>query len=155
MKSLDKSELIAALLLIALGAFVAIKAWDWPYLTKDGPGPGFFPLWIGGLLVGLSVLLIALQYSDARKAGKAPPATNWKGARPVLVGWVALMVAVALLKPAGFAVAYALLAAFLVRVVFRQSWFAALMVSVVSAAAFWLVFAKLLRVQIPAGPWGF
>ena len=154
MKSLDKSELIAALLLMALGAFVAVKAWDWPYLTKDGPGPGFFPLWIGALLVGLSVLLIAMQCSDAR-AGKAPPATSWKGARPVLVGWVALMVSVALLKPAGFTAAYALLAAFLIRFIFRQSWRAALSVSLISAAGFWLVFVKLLRVQIPAGPWGF
>ena len=62
---------------------------------------------------------------------------------------------VALLKPAGFTAAYALLAAFLIRFIFRQSWRAALSVSLISAAGFWLVFVKLLRVQIPAGPWGF
>jgi putative tricarboxylic transport membrane protein len=151
---LDRSELVGALLLAALGVFVASAAWDWPYLTRDGPGPGFFPLWIGMALVGLSALLVARQYAEAR-SGKPSAATGWKGARPVLVGWVALMVAAALVKPAGFTVTYALLTAFLIRVVFRRTWTAALAVSLVSAAAFWLLFVKLLRVQLPAGPWGF
>lgn len=153
-KSLDRSELVGALLVIALGVFVAAEAWDWPYLTKDGPGPGFFPLWIGIALIGLSGLLVVLQVADAG-GGKPVPRTSWKGAGPVLVGWAALMVTAALLKPAGFTVTYALLTVFLIRMVFRQSWRAALTVSLVSAAGFWVLFVKLLRVQLPAGPWGF
>jgi putative tricarboxylic transport membrane protein len=153
-KLLDRSELVGALLLAALGVSVAVEAWGWPYLSKDGPGPGFFPLWIGIALVGLSGLLIARQYAEVR-GGKPAEATNWKGAGPVLIGWAALMVAAALIKFAGFTVTYALLTVFLIRVVFRQSWRAALMVSAASAAAFWILFVKLLRVQLPAGPWGF
>ncbi len=153
-KSLDRSELVAALLLVALGVFIVTEAWDWPYVTRDGPGPGFFPLWIGLALIGLSVWHIARQYADAR-SGKLSVVTSWQGARPVLVGWAALMIAAALIKPAGFTVTYALLTAFLIRVVFRQSWTAALVVSLVSAAVFWVLFVKLLRVQLPAGPWGF
>ena len=73
----------------------------------------------------------------------------------MLTGWVALIVAVALLKPLGFTVAYALLTIFLIRFVFRRPWKSAALVGVVSAVAFWIVFVKLLRVQLPAGPWGF
>lgn len=151
---LDRSELVAAGILIALGIFVAAQAWEWPYLTKDGPGPGFFPLWIGLLLAALSVVLVALQMKDAA-AGKASGKTNWKGSGRVFVGWLAVMVAAALLKPAGFVVSYVLLTAFLIVVVFRQSWRAAAAVSVVSAAAFWSLFVLLLKVRLPAGPWGF
>jgi len=52
-------------------------------------------------------------------------------------------------------VSYVLLTIFLVRAVFRESWTAALTVALVSAAGFWVLFVKLLRVQLPAGPWGF
>lgn len=151
---LDRSELVAAGLLIALGVFVATQAWEWPYLTKDGPGPGFFPLWIGLALAALSVLLVALQLKDAA-AGKAPGKTDWHGTGRVLVGWLAVMVAAALLKPVGFVVSYVLLTAFLIVVVFRQRWTAAAAVSLGSTAAFWVLFVLLLKVRLPAGPWGF
>ncbi|HEY7655615.1 MAG TPA: tripartite tricarboxylate transporter TctB family protein [Burkholderiales bacterium] len=153
-KLIDRSELVAAGLLVALGVFVAAQAWDWPYLTKDGPGPGFFPLWIGLLLAALSIALVALQARDAA-AGRAPEKTDWRGTGRVLVGWLAVMAAAALLKPAGFVVSYVLLTAFLIRVVFRQRWTQAAAVSLGSAAAFWLLFVKLLKVRLPAGPWGF
>lgn len=153
-KSLDRSELVTSLFLIALGVFVVAQAWDWPYLTRDGPGPGFFPFWIGLALIGLSGWHIARQYAEARN-GRSSAVTSWKGAQPALVGWAALMIAAALIKPAGFTVTYALLTAFLIRVVYRQSWTAALVVSLVSAAVFWVLFVKLLQVQLPAGPWGF
>lgn len=153
-KLLDRSELVAAGLLVALGIFVAAQAWEWPYLTKDGPGPGFFPLWIGLLLAALSILLVALQMRDAA-AGKSSEKTNWRGTGRVLIGWLAVMVSAALLQPAGFVVSYMVLTAFLIVVVFRQTWRAAALVSVSSAAAFWVLFVLLLNVRLPAGPWGF
>jgi len=153
-KSLDKSELVSALLLVALGAFVAGEAWQWPYMTDDGPGPGFFPLWIGILLIGLSALLIAMQVSDA--AGRKPVARiSWAGTRPALLGWGALVVAAGLLEPAGFVVSYLLLSMVLLRLIFRRSWTSTAVVSVVSVACFWGLFVKLLEVRLPAGPWGF
>ncbi|MBI3044030.1 MAG: tripartite tricarboxylate transporter TctB family protein [Betaproteobacteria bacterium] len=153
-KSVDKSQLVGALLLVALGAFVAADAWRWPYLTKDGPGPGFFPLWIGIALIVLSGAQIVVQVATSRD-GKDAGRTSWKGAAPVLAGWVALMVAAALIRPAGFVASYALLTIFLIRFVFQRSWTAAVTVSLTSAAGFWVLFVKLLRVQLPAGPWGF
>jgi putative tricarboxylic transport membrane protein len=153
-KSLNKSELTAAALLIALGAYVAWEAWEWPYLTKDGPGPGFFPLWIGILLVGLAVLLIVLQVADVA-ARKPVEKTNWAGTRPALVGWGALLVAALLLEPAGFVASYLFLSIVLLRVSFRRSWSSTALVSVVSVACFWGLFVKLLEVRLPVGPWGF
>jgi len=154
-KSLDKSQLVGALALIVLGALIAIDAWEWPYLTKDGPGPGFFPLWIGILLMGLAGSLVVFQLIAVTGGKTEIERTSWKGSRPVLIGWAALIVSVALLKPIGFTAAYALLTLFLIRFVFRRPWKAAVIVSVTSAVGFWVVFVKLLRVQLPAGPWGF
>lgn len=153
-RSLNKSEFAAAALLIVLGAYVAWEAWEWQYLTKDGPGPGFFPLWIGILLVGLAALLIITQVADAL-AGKLAEKTNWAGTRPALLGWGALLVAAVLLEPAGFVASYLFLSVVLLRVVFRRPWTSTVLVSAVSTACFWGLFVKLLEVRLPVGPWGF
>jgi len=153
-KTLDKSELVTALLLVALGTYIVAAAWEWPYMTADGPGPGFFPLWIGILLVVLSALLIALQVAEAF-GGKPVARTGWTGTRPALLGWGALVVAAALLEPAGFVASYLLLSTVLLRVIFRRSWTSTAVVGVISTAGFWGLFVKLLEVRLPAGPWGF
>jgi len=152
--SLNKSELIAAAALVALGAFIVAHASGWVYMTKDGPGPGFFPLWSGICIVALAAGLLTTQLLKAH-AGGAVPATDWKGSSRVFMGWTALMISIALLKPAGFTASFLLLTLFLVVVIFRRRFVVALAVGAGAAAGFWLVFVKLLKVQLPAGPWGF
>jgi putative tricarboxylic transport membrane protein len=153
-KALNKSELITAFLFIALGAYIIAEASEWPYLTKDGPGPGFFPLWTGICMVALAAALVLLQAVHAIKQG-AVEKTNWAGSGRVLTGWAGLMVSIALLKPAGFIVSFLLLTFFLVMGVYRRSLVAALTVGLGSSIGFWVLFVKLLKVQLPAGPWGF
>lgn len=154
LKLLDRSELAAACALVALGGLIVWGSLQWPYLTKDGPGPAFFPLWIGIAMVGLSVALIAMQVSAAARAATAEK-TSWDGARQGLLGWAALIVATGLLEPAGFVASFVLLSVFLIRVNFQRSWRTAIVVSLASAACFWTLFVKLLEVRLPAGPWGF
>lgn len=153
-RSLNKSELVAAALLIALGIYIAVEASEWVYLTKDGPGPGFFPIWAGVFITALASALVVLQVVHARK-DEAVEKTNWSGCRHVLAGWVGLMIAIALLEPAGFIVSFLLLSLFLVMGVFRRPLAAALAVGLGSSIGFWFLFVKLLKVQLPAGPWGF
>lgn len=153
-KSVNKSELIAALALVALGAFIVSYAHGWGYMTKDGPGPGFFPLWSGIGIIALAAGLVVAQLFKAR-AGVSPARTDWADSGRVLLGWVALLVSIALLKPLGFIASFLLLVLFLVVVVFRRPIITALAVGIGASAGFWLVFVKLLNVQLPAGPWGF
>lgn len=153
-RSLNKSDLVAATLLIALGAYIVAEAVKWPYLTKDGPGPGFFPLWTGICIVALAAALVALQMRYALR-GEAAEKAKWAGSGRVFAGWVGLMVSIALLEPAGFTVSFLLLTIFLVVGVFRRSLAAALAVGLGSSIGFWFLFVKLLKVQLPAGPWGF
>ena len=153
-KRLDKSEVMTALLLIALGTYVAAAAAQWPYLSKDGPGPGFFPLWTGILIIALAVVQAVISFFQAVRPD-APKAVHWKGSGRVLVGWAGLMVSIALLEWAGFIASFLLLCLFLVMGVFRRSFFAAMAVVLGGSIGFWAVFAKLLEVRLPAGPWGF
>jgi putative tricarboxylic transport membrane protein len=153
-RNLNKSELIAAALLFALGLSIIFQALAWTYLTPDGPGPGFFPLWA---CIGITVLSagVALFHIYAVFNEQPVERANWDGSARVLAGWAGLAVAIALLKPAGFIVSFFLLTLFLVFFVFRRRFITALAVGFGSSAGFWVVFEKLLDVQLPVGPWGF
>jgi len=153
-RNLNKSELIAAALLFALGAAIMSRAWEWPYLAEDGPGPGFFPLWTG---IAITVLSAGVAFFHVYAVFKQQPVerTSWDGAARVLSGWAGLAVSIALLKPAGFVVSFLLLVLFLVIFIFRRRFITALAVGLGSCAGFWLLFAKVLNLQLPVGPWGF
>ncbi len=43
----DKGDLIAGAVLAAFGIYVIWVAVKLPYVSDVGPGPGFFPLWLG------------------------------------------------------------------------------------------------------------
>jgi putative tricarboxylic transport membrane protein len=53
---------VVSLALIVLGAYVAIQALAMSYYTPVGPGPGFFPFWLGVLLIVLSIASIVASY---------------------------------------------------------------------------------------------
>ena len=148
------AELTSTALIVALGAYIISQARAWVYMTTDGPGPGFFPWWIGAALVVLALLNGAMHVRDAAK-GSALQYPQWKGSGRVFVGWLAFMVAAALLKPLGFVLTLVLLVFFLVYGVFRRRLATALAVALGSAAGFWLLFGYVLEVQLPPGPWGF
>lgn len=154
LKSIDKSEVACGALLIALGLFVIRESTAWEYMTRDGPGPGFFPLWIGLALVVLSALYLAAHIYDVVR-GEPVHHTDWSGAPLVIAGWAAFMAVIALIKPIGLIAALFLMAIILVRVIFRRSLVTALAVGAGSAFGFWLLFVQLLNLRLPAGPWGF
>ena len=116
----------------------------WEYLGADGPGPGFFPLWYGIAMAGLSLLLVLTSLK-----AKSEETINWSGAGRAFGAWAALALCVALLKIAGFAVSFAALTFFIVAVMYRRPYWVAAAVAVAAAAGFYVVFALALGVKLP------
>ena len=139
-----KADFWSGLALGGLGAYIIVQASRWEYLGADGPGPGFFPLWYGIAMVGLS---LALMYWSVRVQNAET--IDWSGAGRAFAAWAALVVSVALLKVAGFVVCFAALTFFVVAVMYRRSLWTAALTGVASAAAFYLVFALALGVKLP------
>ena len=134
----------SGLALAGLGAYIIFQASRWEYLGADGPGPGFFPLWYGIAMAGLSLGLMytSLRNSDGEKI-------NWSGASRAFGTWLALVAAVALLKVAGFFVCFAALTFFIIAVMYRRPWKVAAIAAVASSAAFYLIFPLALGVRLP------
>ena len=145
-------DLWSGLALAALGSYIIIQAWQWEYLGPDGPGAGFFPLWYGVAILGLSVFLIV---SHLRRGPERGNPTDWTRLGRALSTWFSLAVSVALFKPLGFVISFALLTYFIVAVMYRRPLKTAALVAVATAAGFYLVFDRALSVPLPVGILGF
>ena len=139
-----------ALLLIAIGAFVAGRSLAWGTVTQ--PGPGFFPLTLAVLLAGLS---LALLTRGAREPG-ADLRARWAdraGRRRVLLMTATLLGYVSLVGTLGYLLTTAGLFVVMVRWVGSRGWTATLFTGAIGSAGSYLLFGWLLRVNLPAGPW--
>jgi putative tricarboxylic transport membrane protein len=150
----DKDNLISGACLAAFGIYVISVAVKLPYVSEVGPGPGFFPLWLGiGLVLFASALMFA-SFSPSRSAAKSET-QSWKTTARALAGWFAMMVAIALLGRIGFALSFVVLTIFLIVFLDRRPAWLALGVGVALAVAFHLIFVVALDISLPAAPWGF
>jgi putative tricarboxylic transport membrane protein len=142
---------VSGAVLACLGVYIIVEARGWEYLGPDGPGPGFFPLWYGIALVGLSLLLVA---SSFRRAAAGKP-VDWREVGRALTAWAGLAACAGLLKVLGFLLAFGLFTFFLVAVMYRRPVGTAAAVSVGVALAFYLLFPVALNVALPVGKLGF
>jgi putative tricarboxylic transport membrane protein len=55
---LINTGMIAALCMLLYGIVILVQALSLKYYTSYGPGPGFFPVWISGLLILLAILYL-------------------------------------------------------------------------------------------------
>ena len=149
---LRDGDVISGAVLSALGLYIFLQAHQWDYSGPDGPGPGFFPTWYGLGMIALSLVMIG---QSVRKGAAAAGAIDWRAAVRGFGTWAAFTLSVALYKPLGFTISFALLTGFIVAVIFRRSLLAAIATGVGLSAAFYLVFAVALEVALPTGWLGF
>jgi hypothetical protein len=144
-----RPELITGAVLAIFGIFVIHQARELSYSSEFGPGPGFFPLWVGLGILLCSVVMLCGSFAGAEN----DEATRISGRS--LSAWVAFVCALALLPLLGFAVSLALLAGFMILVLDQRSPATALAVALGLAAGFHLVFSRALGVSLPPGAFGF
>ena len=150
----DKGNLIAGGALSAFGIYVISVAVRLPYVSEAGPGPGFFPIWLG---IGLTMFAAILIYASLRVSKSKP--LRESGTQPVtarsLAGWVAVMIAIALLSWIGFALSFIVLTVLLIVGLERRPLLLAVGVGVGLAVVFHLIFVVALDVSMPKSVWGF
>ena len=146
----DKGNLIASAVLAAFGVYVIWVATRLPYLSDVGPGPGFFPLWLGIAIVLFASCLIFSSFTPSANEAK-----SWQSLIRPFGGWVAVMAAIALLGTIGFVLSFVMLTIFLIVALERRPVGLAVAVAVALALAFHLIFVVALDVLLPKAVWGF
>jgi len=143
------ADLITASFLALLGGVVVFDAvrlgigWG-----TDGPQSGFFPFWLGVLMIAACT---AIFFQAVRQATTVPFVTREK-LRPVLkVLWPAVALVV-LTQWIGLYVAAALYTGLYMRWIGRHTWFAVLAVAILFPLVTFFVFEKWFLVPMPKGP---
>jgi putative tricarboxylic transport membrane protein len=150
----DKGNLISGACLAAFGIYVISVASKLPYVSEVGPGPGFFPLWLGIGLVLFASCLMFKSFSPSQNEAKSE-SPSWKSTVRALAGWLAMMVAIALFAWIGFSLSFVMLTLFLIVALDRRSVLLALGVGIGLAVVFYLIFVVALDVSLPVASWGF
>ena len=69
---------------VALGALAIYLSRDYPMGSALQPGPGYFPTWLGGILIGLGVIIGGLSFRLQGEPGEGLALRDW-ALRPWLV----------------------------------------------------------------------
>ena len=146
---LRSGDFWSGIALAVLGAYIVSEARRWTYLSDEGPGAGFFPIWYGGLMIVFSFVLVAQSVVRSR-----PPAeVRWLEVRRALTAWVAFVACVALMPWLGFMASFAFLAWFIVAVMARRPQRIAIPVAIGFAVFFKGVFDWGLDLSLPHSAW--
>jgi hypothetical protein len=144
-----RSDLVSGIVIVLVALVVGWENRAYPIGSLAEPGPGYIPLLIAGAL-GVFGLLIALR------AGASPlfNTIDWSEGRRGTVMLVACGVAVFTLERIGYRLTMIALLVFMLGVVERKKPLPTVLVAVGFAFLSYFLFATLLKVQLPRGPWG-
>lgn len=146
------AQALAAAFWLALAAFLILSGRELGIGTASEPGSGFLIVWGGALIASFAAWLLVASL----RTGRETLASLWAGTRAgkVAVVTVALVAYALLLSSAGFLLATPALMLVLLRAVDPVPWRRAVPVAFGSTLAVWWVLARILSIQLPAGPFG-
>lgn len=148
---MNAARQVTGMLVVALGAFLA---WQGTLLRIEGdfgPGPGFFPFWIG---LGVATLGVAwsarLAFGQAGAVADGAAFLPPRGTRLVIAATIGALVAfMLLLRPLGFDLSMLALLLALFFLVDRSHAVAKVVIAFVSSFGVHWVFETLLAVPLP------
>lgn len=139
-------EATVAAVLSALGLYIVVAASAMPLGSLAVPGPGFFPLAIGVLLVAVAAVILAGLGLGVVHRGPVAPL-----GRETTITVLVLIAAALAFERAGAIATFAVLLAVLFRTFSRATWLKVALFGLVGAAAAWGFFVRVLGVNLP-GP---
>lgn len=160
----------SAVVVTLVGAAALIGSRTYPYWTPLGPGPGFFPRWLGGILIvgGLLWMAQLVRAARAADAGHGTTGPDHAGASvadamlvpeedapeyslpTVLAIVVSLCVLAATLEVLGYQLAMFLFVLFHLLVLGRRRLLLSLVLALVCSVGVFVVFTRFLTVPLPA-----
>jgi putative tricarboxylic transport membrane protein len=143
---MKREDLLAGFLLAIVGAGVVTGAIRLHVGTPIHPQPGFFPFLGGSALTCLAAILM-LQASLGRSTG----GESFGKVGPPAIMVVGMGAYVAILEPLGYVPATILIAGVILRVLGVMSWRVLGIACVALSVGTYLLFARLLGIELPPG----
>lgn len=140
----------AGVAFLALALFAVIEAHDLTYYTPLGPGPGFFPFWLGAILTVLSIVYLGLLSWRCMPAVAQDFIPDRRGIIRMASILLALILFIAVVGVLGFAVTAFMFLSFLLFVLGRQHPVLTLVISLLGSFGLYYGFLHWLGVQLPS-----
>jgi putative tricarboxylic transport membrane protein len=142
---------IAGLILLLAALYLGHQSWLLPYYSSLGPGPGFFPIWLSGLLALLSIAMIAQATREAPARLPADFFPDSAGLARIACAIGGLFMTAALMSVFGFrATTFVFYVALLVAFG-RRNVIEIIALSALGAFGVHYLFSHMLQQQLPAG----
>ncbi len=145
-----RDDQVSGAALAIAGALIALQSWQYPIGSLAEPGPGYLPFALGIALAGFGALVAI--------AGGRSPAFGWARFDDALKGLAilaGLAFAAMALEQLGYRITMAILLLYYLGVLERRPWLTTLVLTAIVALGSHYVFARLLRVPLPIGVFGF
>ncbi|GAA1209554.1 tripartite tricarboxylate transporter TctB family protein [Prauserella alba] len=153
-----------AVIAVGVAAFVGSRAYQ--YWTALGPGPGFFPSWLGGLLAVFGAVWLAQLWRTGRDRAGAAHSSSGEGGAPsaqaseveaapayslptVVAIVVSLCVVAAVLNPLGYQLSMLLFLLFHLIVLGRRGLLLSTVIALGGSFGVFVVFTRMLSVPLP------
>ena len=155
------ANLIGSLIFIAVGVWALIQTYSFQEVKNTYVQAAVFPqIMCVGMLIFAVILLIQsiikLMTMDENDPLAEPAASiNFikdKGVLAALFGMLLCALFVAFFKPLGYVVCGAVLCFVIMVLIGKRNWLQMVLVSILVPLGMWLVFYKVLTVNIPMGP---
>jgi Tripartite tricarboxylate transporter TctB family len=147
-----RERLVALALLLASAGYLVLSL-ALPHGTMVRPGPGFFPLAIGAFLCAVSLAYLVASLGGATGVATAAEPFQAAARTRVVAAGTTLVAACALMSVLGYPVVAFTFVAFLLRALGGRRWTVIVVTALLSAAVSYYLFAVLLGVPLPRGPW--
>ncbi len=146
---------VAAVALLATFVFFVFESYRLSLRDALGPGPGFFPFWLGMLAAALAIVLLAQLRLDRVDLGSEPLAFDRAGAANAALVLAGLIAGTALLEVAGFRISMLLLLPYLLLILGVRNRVAVGIFALVGSFGVYHLFSEMLKVPLPVGAFGF
>jgi putative tricarboxylic transport membrane protein len=147
-------NIIASLVLIALGVYIIITAMGMKIMDQYAPSSGLFPLMVG-ILISLLALSMFIENINPRKPDSASAFKNRHGVMSSGLLMVGLIVFCVVLVPLGYVLDTFAFVIFVMVAVERSNWKTSIITAVCITLLLFLIFQVGLKTTLPQGILGF
>ena len=153
---MKRSQLGGAIFLLIFGIFICVEARKLEIGQIVKPGPGFFPFWLGFVLVIVSLTLMIKVSRRKVDPSLALSERPWeiRHTGKILFSSVAMALYALFLEDLGYILSTFFLMVFLFRAIGSQRWLIAIGGPISASLITYLIFKIWLQVQLPAGFFG-
>jgi putative tricarboxylic transport membrane protein len=150
-----RAHQLSGLALLLVAAVLGYQAAGLTYYTRLGPGPGFFPRWLCGILALLALGVLARATWSQDDAASHIPVPDRTAALRILGVVAALLAVAALTTTLGFRLTMLAFYLVVIGMLGRWRWVETPVLAVLGSFATYYVFVQWLRLPLPVGIFGF